>query len=215
MSHFSAAEWYEHVSQTGSSDTNSLIESHLREGCSECRKLLEFWTEIIKIARREPNYHPPGSAVQSVKEAFQPQERWRWFPQIAQLAKLLFDSLQAPLPAAVRGSTISTRQLLLEAKPFVIDLRIEQEAIRKQTRVMGQVLNSEEPARNVTDVDIFLLNGEQLVARTTVNGSGEFQLEFKDQEGLQLFVDIHGRKIVEILLPSSLTSGLGKSAVAK
>jgi len=103
MSHFSAAEWYEHVSQTGSSDTNSLIETHLKEGCSECRMLLEFWKEIIKIARREPNYHPPESAVQSVKEAFQPQERWRWFPQIAQLAKLLFDSLQAPLPAAVEA----------------------------------------------------------------------------------------------------------------
>lgn len=215
MSHFSAAEWYEHVSQTGSSDTNCLIESHLREGCSECRMLLEFWKEIIKIARREPNYHPPESAVQSVKEAFQPQERWRWFPQIAQLAKLLFDSLQSPVPVAVRGSTISSRQLLLEAKPFVIDLRIEQEAIRSQTRVIGQVLNSEEPARNVADVDIFLLDGERLLARTSVNGSGEFQLEFKDQEGLQLFVDIRDRKVVEILLPGSLTSGLGKAAGAE
>ena len=215
MSHFSAAEWYEHVSQTGSSDTNSLIESHLTEGCGQCRTLLDFWKEIIKIARRETNYHPPEAAVQSVKEAFQPQERWRWFPQIAQLAKLLFDSLQAPVPVAVRGSTISSRQLLLEAKPFVIDLRIEQEAIRKQTRVMGQVLNSEEPARNVEDVDIFLLDGERLLARTAVNGSGEFQLEFKDQEGLQLFVDIHDRKIVEILLPSSLTNGLGKAAGAE
>jgi len=97
----------------------------------------------------------------------------------------------------------------------VIDLRIEQEAIRRQTRVIGQVLNSEEPARNVADVDIFLLDGERLLARTSVNGSGEFQLEFKDQEGLQLFVDIRDRKIVEILLPGSLTNGLGKAAGAE
>jgi hypothetical protein len=63
-------------------------------------------------------------------------------------------------------------------------------------------------------VDIFLLNGERLVARTTVNRSGEFQLAFNDEEGLQLFVDIRDQKIIEILLPSSLTNGLGNAARA-
>lgn len=204
MSHFSAEQWFDYVGKIGPSEVFAPIERHLTEGCGECKELFEFWKEVLEIAQREASFRPSDALVESVKEAFKPEDNWRWFPQIAQLAKLLFDSLQASIPAAVRGPTSGSRQLLQEAKPFVIDLRLEHEPARKRTRVIGQVLNSEEPAKNVTDVDIFLLDGERLVARTAVNDSGEFQMEFVEEEGLQLFVDIRARKIVEILLPHSI-----------
>jgi hypothetical protein len=47
------------------------------------------------------------------------------------------------------------------------------------------------------------------VRETEANSSGEFDFEFKDEEGLQLFLDIGGQKVIEIRLPASLTEGNG------
>jgi hypothetical protein len=165
------------------------------------------WREVFEISRRELNYHPPADAVRSVEAMFVPEQRWKWLPQMAQAAQLLFDSIREPAPAAVRGSAASSRQFLQEARPFLIDLRIECDPARKSLRLMGQVVNSKEPNTSVADVEVFLLKGEHLAARTMANISGEFDLEFMDEEGLQLFIDIRGQKVIEIRLPASLGEG--------
>ena len=125
------------------------------------------------------------------------------FPRLLQAAQLIFDSTLSPIQAGVRGSTLS-RQFLQEAAPFVVDLRAAFEPAQKRIRLAGQVLNSAEPQKNVSDVEIFLLKGDQLAANTKANAAGEFELEFKDDENLQLFVDIRGRKVIEIRVPSYL-----------
>ncbi len=96
MSHFSAEQWFEYVRHMPSSEANGLIAGHLTEGCSECKELYEFWKEVLEIAQRESNYRPSKPAVESAKAAFNPDEHWRWFPQIAQVARPLCGSLDAP-----------------------------------------------------------------------------------------------------------------------
>ncbi len=176
------------------------MERHLEEGCYECRKLVLMWKEVLEIGRCEPSYNPPVYAVRSAKAGFVPDRSWKWLGQIAQVAQLIFDGSRAPASAAVRGAVTSSPQFLHEAKPFVIDLRMEC-LVGKAVRLTGQVLNSNEPDKEVPDVEVFLLKGEDLAFRTTANNSGEFELEFQDEEGLQLFIDIRGRKVVEIQLP--------------
>src|SRR5437016_5677867 len=122
MSHYSATEWFELARDMASSEQRALLESHLADGCEACRKLFAFWREVLETGRREHKYETPAEVVRFAGAIFQPEERWRWLPQIAQLASLLLDSLHGPTPAAIRGSTTSSRQLLHEAKPFVIDL---------------------------------------------------------------------------------------------
>jgi hypothetical protein len=167
------------------------------------------------MGRRELNYRPPVDAVRSAKAAFVSTERWKWLPRMAQVARLIFDSSQAAAPAAVRGATACDQQLLQESKPYLVDVRVECEPARKRVHLTGQVLNSEEPDKNVVDAEIFLLKGEHLAARTKANASGEFSLEFKDEEGLQLFVDIPGKQVIEIRLPSSPMNGFGMAAGAE
>jgi hypothetical protein len=133
---------------------------------------------------------------------------------------LIFDSSQAPTAAAMRGSTVSDRQFLQEAKPYLVDVRLEcesarNESARKWVHLTGQVLDSEQPDRNVADVEVFLLKGEHLAAKTKANASGEFSLEFKDEEDLQLFVDIRGKQIIEIQLPTSRMNGHSRAAGAE
>jgi hypothetical protein len=128
---------------------------------------------------------------------------------------LIFDTIREPAPEATRGPTKSYRQVLQEALPFLIDLRVECDPEQKWIRLTGQVLNSKEPDKNVTNVEVFLLKGEHLAARTKANASGEFALEFKDEEGLQLFIDVRGQQVIEIRLPSSPSDGHRKAAGAE
>ena len=174
-----------------------------------------MWREVMDIGRRELNYRPPMDSVRSAKAVFVSTERWKWLPHIAQVARLIFDSSEAPAPAAIRGSKVSDRQILQEAKPYLVDVRMECESARKWVHITGKVLDSEEPDKNVADVEAFLLKGEYLAAKTKANASGEFSLEFKDEGGLQLFVDIRGKQVIEIQSPTSPTNGHGRAAGAE
>ncbi len=204
MSHFSAGQWFEFARDTALSEQKAVMQRHLEDGCQECRNLSGIWSEVLEINRRESDYHPPAGAVRSAKAMFVPERSWKWFPEIAVAARLIFDSIREATPTAVRGSMTSSRQTLQEAMPFVIDLRVECEPARKRVHLIGQVLNSKEPNKNVANVDVFLLKGEHLAAKTAANTSGEFDLEFQDEEDLKLFIDIRGQKVIEIRLPTSL-----------
>jgi hypothetical protein len=201
LSHFSASQWFDFARQKIPETEKALMEEHLEEGCEECRSILVMWIEVLEINRGELKRQPPAEAVRFAKALFRPDQRWKWLPQIAELSSLIFDSVWQPAPVAVRGSAPSSRQFLHEAKPFMVDLRVEYESARNWVNLIGQVLNSAEPTSNVADIEVFLLKGEHLTARADANTSGEFALAFKDEEGLQLFVDIRGRKIIEIPLP--------------
>jgi hypothetical protein len=95
----------------------------------------------------------------------------------------------------------SSRQFLHEAEPFVIDLRVESEPAKKRVWLMGQILNSKRPGKKLEAVDVVLLSGERLVAKAAANPSGEFELEFGDERGLQLFINIRGQRAIGIVLP--------------
>jgi len=209
MNHFSASQWLEFARHTLSSEQKALMQGHLDEGCDKCQRLSEMWKEVLEISRRDSNYRPPADAIRAAEAVFAPADAWRWLREMAQAARLIFDSAREPAPAAIRGSKSFSRQILQESKPFMVDLRLECEPARKWVRLTGQVLNSKEPDKSVTDVQVFLLKGEHLAMKSEANSSGEFDLEFKDEEGLQLFIDVPGKQVIEIRLPASLTEGHG------
>lgn len=204
MSHFSAPEWFDFVRDPAASEQSASMRRHLEDGCAECQELSDTWREVLEIARREGSYRPPEEAVKNAKVAFSSETNWKWLPRVAQLAQLLFDSMLQPLPAEVRGAAASSRQFLQEAKPFLIDLRVECEPVGNVVHLIGQVVNSREPNKDVAEVDVFLLKGENLATKTSANPLGEFDLDFRREEDLQLFVDIRGQKVIEIPLPPSL-----------
>lgn len=215
MKHFSAAEWFEFVRDSAAGRQNGSLQRHLDEGCQECGSDRAFWQEFLEIGSREPSYTPPLHIIEAAKAAFFSRAGWEWLRETAQLAGLVFDSLLAPMPVEIRGSTTSSRQFLQEAKPFMVDLRMECEPARRSVRLNGQVLNSNKPDEDVTDVDVFLLKGENLATKTSANTSGEFDLDFQDEEDLQLFIDIRGRKIIEVRLPSPLADCKGTLKAAE
>jgi hypothetical protein len=215
MSHFSDVQWFEFANSAVSRDQKGLMEIHLHHDCEECQNSSAMWAKLVEIIRREPDYHPPWAAVRRAKAVFEAGTSWKWFPQMAEAARLIFDSFLEPAPVATRGYGMSSRQILQEATPFMIDLRMDYEPAWKRVRLIGQILNSVDPAKSVVNVDVFLLNGETLVSKVPANISGEFNLEFKDEEGNQLFIDVLGQKIIEIAIPTSLSEGRGIAAGAE
>lgn len=202
MSHFSAADWFDFVRGTLLQEEKAPMLHHLDEGCDRCLKILNTWQTVLKAVRREPDYHPSASAVQCAKAAHLAQNRWIWLPQIARMASRVFDTSH-DAAAAVRGSMPSSRQFVYKAEPFVIDLRVESEPAQERVWLIGQVLNSKKPDVKIEDVDVVLLSGEHLVAKTVTNPAGEFEFEFNKGRVLQLFINIRGHRAIGIVLPDS------------
>ena len=119
------------------------------------------------------------------------------------MARLVFDSSRHAAAATVRGSVPLSRQFLHKAEPFVIDVRVESEPAQNRVWLMGQVLNSKKPEMRIEGVDVVLLSGERLLAKTETNLSGEFEFELDHEKDLQLFINIRGQRAIGIVLPDS------------
>lgn len=200
MDHFSAEEWVEFSRRVLPSAEMDLIQVHLDDRCNECLKSSETWQVIMELLSQEARYQPPESAVTEVKAAYIPEKPWRWLIQVARSTQLVFDSFRQAMPAAVRACMPSSRQLVYEAEPYVIDLRLEPAPARKRVMLIGQILNSKNPDQAVNRADVVLLSGEDIVVSTSANASGEFDLEFGRTEDLRLFINIRGQRAIGIAL---------------
>ena len=206
MDHFPAGDWIDLARGLLADSQREEMQAHLREGCSDCLKTSDFWALVAGLSAKEESYKPPEYAVRAAKSAFIPARPERWLPQIAQFARLVFDSFKQPDLAMVRAPLPSSRLLLHEAEPFTIDLRLDSDPRQKRISLIGQIVSSREPEESVGGIDVILLNGERLVQKTSANTNGEFDLDFVPEENLQLFVNIRGQRAIAISLPDLMTS---------
>jgi hypothetical protein len=120
---------------------------------------------------------------------------------VAQFAHVLFDSLREPALAGVRSSIKSSRQITVEAEPFVIDLQLESDSVRQRILLTGQVLNSQNAQTKINGADVVLLSADNFVQKTKANELGEFYLDFRRDQNLRLFINIPGERAIGIALP--------------
>lgn len=198
MSHFSEADWVDFARGLLPQPEVAALESHFRNGCEECRHAMTLWRTVLEYLSQETQYVPPDQTVRDVQAAYPRLKPWRWLIEIAQRTELVFDSFSQPTPAFVRGSAAPSRRLIHEAEPFVIDLRLE--SVRDRLYLIGQILNSEKPEQAMYGIDILLLRGEDLVARTKASSSGEFELQCDRDRALRLFVNIRGHRAIGIVV---------------
>jgi hypothetical protein len=200
MDHFPAGDWIDLVRGGLTSSKAMNLQEHLDRGCEDCTRSAETWRSVVQLLSREPQYKPPAALVERIKSAELPPRRFAWFAELAQFARLTFDSFAQPIPAMVRSAAQAERQLLHQADPFTIDLRLETDASRKKKFLIGQVLNSEDPASSTSDLEVLLLSNDKLVQETRTNESGEFDIEYTAEPDLQLFINLTGRRPIGISL---------------
>ena len=198
MSHFSQADWVDFTRGLLPQAEAAALEAHLRGDCEECLQSMTLWRTVLECLSQEAQYVPPDQAFKDVQAAYAVSKPWKWLIEIAHRTEIIFDSFRQPAPAFIRGAAMPSRRLVHEAEPFVIDLRLE--TVRDRLYLIGQIVNSENPDQAMYGIDILLLEGEDLVARTKANTSGEFELQCERDRALRLFINIRSHRAIGIVL---------------
>jgi hypothetical protein len=193
LKHFADEAWADFARSVIAPEQRTAMEKHIDEGCRECAAMLILWDGVFSIAQRESVFTPPVAAVRLVKanfpgRALQPKAGFR----------LLFDSNLQPVTAGLRGAS-SARQLLFETNDYYIDLRLEPRCDAEQACVVGQILHRMGRERSTEGLAIRVQKGKDLLAQTTANRFGEFQLRFPSAE--DICIAIGGKEETRLILP--------------
>jgi hypothetical protein len=190
MKHFSTEEWADFARNVVGTNEREMMQRHLETGCKQCEGTLGLWQKVHEAAKREAGYEPPDAALRTVKAMYAIHGKQALRAEKATFAQLLFDSLQAPLQAGVRSAAADIRQLLYGSGDYRVDLRLEPQVDSEEISVVGQLLNSVDPAAAVDGVPLALLRAGKVVAESTTNRFGEFHFDTALGQNLQLRVTI-------------------------
>lgn len=172
-----------------------MMQAHLDQRCNECVAACEASLVFLAVlSGGEDGQLTDGSRLLSERPL-------HLLNKFVQFTVPVFDSLTETPRAALRSSPSFSRQLVHEAEPFVIDLRLEYASNRRVISLVGQVLNHKTPEETAGIVDVVLLSEETLVKKTRADTSGEFHIEFIPEPNLQLLINIEGHRAIGLVLP--------------
>lgn len=182
------------------------MQRHLEDGCRKCAKEAGLWQRVFAAAQRQKIAVPPESAVRTVKSMYAIHGMRTVKRVRGAIAQLLFDSLGAPLPAGVRSTGTSPRQLLYGAGDHRIDVRMEPHSDSDKVSLVGQILDSANPDRGLEEVAVLLLKGRKVLASASTNRFGEFHLHCDLRDRLELRVKLPQGKEVSVRLVDPLST---------
>lgn len=162
------------------------MQAHIEAGCDQCSGAVAAWMRITQLASRESAFETPAAAVKMAKATMKFHAR----PARSPIAKLLFDSVNAPLLAGVRSSSSQPRQLLYGFDEYRVDLRFEPNFDADQALLLGQILSAAAD-QGAGSVGVTLMRGGQVLGTAETNEFGEFQME----------CDLGGRLELQLTLP--------------
>jgi hypothetical protein len=189
MKHFATEEWADFARGAVEKDRKSLMQNHLQSGCGKCAKALELWQRVHSVAQRQADIGAPDGAVRAMKAIYGQQTVFGQRVKVT-MADVLFDSFASPLPVGVRSMATGPRQLLYGSGSHRIDVRLEPQPDSEKVSVIGQVLDSSAPGKDLQGLMVLLLAGERVLAESTTNRFGEFHLECPLAEKLELRVKL-------------------------
>jgi hypothetical protein len=191
--HFSEEDWLD-FARDQAAGTKAGMQAHLAAGCHPCAATLRFWRSALAVAARDVSAEPPPeSAIRQARASFGLARPKGLVARAAEAASLAFDSFRQPLPAGVRATGTSPRQMLYQAGPYVLRLRVEPGSASERLSVVGQVVDDADPTRAMKDLAVLVFSGTHAVDRTLTNNLGEFELEPEPADNLRLSVAVPDR----------------------
>jgi hypothetical protein len=198
MNHFTFGEWADFARHLQDPVSTEHMQRHLDGGCQRCSQAVRMWQNLIDFGSRETLYSPPDRVLRTVKgyvQLLKPARRSAGV--MAMLARLVFDSSREPLPAGIRSSRASARQLVYSAGDFLIDLRLERRP--GGVSLVGQA--QQRTGAKLTGIDVIALKGTRTVLQTKANRFGEFQLDLESGRNEEVSLVIKGAASIVIPLP--------------
>jgi len=225
MKHFASEAWADFARGIAAKDQELSMQRHLDNGCGKCAEQAGLWRKVYAAAQRQKLAVPPESAVRTVKGMYAIHGERTAKRVRGLIAGLLFDSFSAPLPAGVRSAGSSPRQLLYGAGDHRIDVRIEPQTDSDKVTLVGQILDSANPQKEVGEVSVALMRGRKALASAITNRFGEFHLHCDMENRLELRITLPEGKEVSVSLvdplparsadTGSLTDSMGVKDILK
>ncbi|MBK9170515.1 MAG: hypothetical protein IPM24_24060 [Bryobacterales bacterium] len=183
--HFTNAQWLDFARGLASPELATEMQHHLAKGCLRCAALARAMVVVEQTMARDRAMRVPQEAVRRAANLFpqSPQVSWSDLPRRA--AALLFDSDLEPVTAGVRSAGPRIRHVVFDAGPFRVDLRMEHEQPQPVLALTGQVAS---PSAPVAGLRVAVSDGSRTLAESLCNEFGEFQMECRPRDGLQVLL---------------------------
>jgi hypothetical protein len=188
MKHYGIGQWVDFARGLMPELDGTAMRTHLSEGCSECVEVADFCVRLSAVCSEMSTNTVPDWVVRNARSIFParvPESPRRAF-RIP--VELVYDSFLLPAPAGLRATWQIGWQALYRAGDCSLDLRIEPELSSSRAAVIGQISNHSLPENRMENVPVYLKAGRLVIAETRSNQFGEFQMEYEQQQRLQLCV---------------------------
>ena len=187
MKHFETSDWSDFARGCAAEADRAAMEAHLASGCRRCRAASDIMQRVVASTKADERYEPPPNIVRYAK-AISAMHRPLRTPLAGLVARLVFDSFDAPLAAGVRAEDRLTRHTVYEAGDFLMELSVEQGEESPMATLVGQVTNRTDPAGSLAGAPVLLMARKDVVAHAVYNRFGEFQLDYRPSRHLRLCV---------------------------
>jgi hypothetical protein len=199
-SHFSVEEWADFGRGRISPEARSRMEQHLQQGCQSCSETLQVWSGVLEVAARDEAFEPPAGALRCAKALYgvlPPQPAGGLSMAIAQMVRF-----RQPAMAGVRACGSVTGHVLFKEGSLLLDLHLQTRPASQTVSIVGQLVDSTQLDRRFDNRSVALMREKDLLARTTTDEFGEFQLEFEPREDLLLMVEVENKSYLVSRLPA-------------
>ncbi len=213
MRHFGILQWADFARGVALAEESAAMKEHLESGCAECCEAFAFCEAFARISEKMRLQAAPERAARSAKGIC--PARPKQIPRAFRIpVELVFDSFLAPCPVGLRSSWQVGWQALYRAGDCSLDVRIEPDLGSSRAALIGQISNHAAPDLRMGDVPVCLKSGGRVVAETTSNEFGEFQLEYEQRSRLQLCIRLDGgTKRIVAPLRRIAAEGVGRLGV--
>jgi hypothetical protein len=192
--HFEIGAWIDYARGVGPSARRSDIERHLASGCDACAKLAEFFKKLSEAGLSLLEDEAPQEWSQKAEQIFQ-KELLRPIETlpVRRATPVPFHFSAEPPP--VRARSPLGRYMTYQTSECTVDLKLEQGANPLELSLVGQITDIRKPGVAVTFTPVFVLTNNKLVASTSSNAFGEFQLALIRRRNMVLSFPFEGARI--------------------
>jgi hypothetical protein len=196
--HFEIDAWVDFARGVCSPAQRITMEEHMAT-CLTCSEMAEFLGKVWQTGRGMKEENVPQKWSRKAEQILNDQTLTPIRQLPAHSAVLAFDSFNALAPDPVRAGPSSARHMTYNALLCVVELKVDQNLERHNVSIVGQITDRRTPDRAIPRTSIFLLTGDKVLATTSSNEFGEFQLECKPQRRLLISFPFDGSRINVIL----------------
>jgi hypothetical protein len=200
MKHYAIDQWVDFTRGIVSGADTAQMLAHLQSGCADCRRLSDFTSKLSNTCTGLASAPVPDYAVRLARAIFpiRMQDRPKRGSRLP--IEMIFDSFLVPSMAGLRSTWQVGWQGLYRAGDCSVDLRIEPELKSLRAAVIGQITSHVQPAVEMGNLPVSLRAGKVVVAETTSNRFGEFQMEYDQQTQLKLCIYLRDSKSIQVPL---------------